>query len=73
MSYSRADRASVVAFTEALASRGKRAWVDLENIPPSAEWMAEIRTAIDAADGYLVSCLLTSPARPSALRSWSMR
>jgi WD40 repeat protein len=54
VSYSRADRASVVALTDGLAARGKRAWVDLEDIPPSAEWMSEIRTAIDAADGYLV-------------------
>jgi WD40 repeat protein len=44
----------VVALTEGLAERGKRAWVDLEDIPPSAEWMAEIRSAIDGADGYLV-------------------
>ena len=55
VSYSRADRDDVVRLTEGLASRGKRAWVDLESIPPSAEWMAEIRSAIDAADGYLVA------------------
>jgi WD40 repeat protein len=54
ISYSRADRDAVVALTRALEERGKRAWVDLEDIPPSAEWMAEIRSAIDAADGYLV-------------------
>ncbi len=54
VSYSRADRDDVVRLTHGLASRGKRAWVDLESIPPSAEWMAEIRSAIDAADGYLV-------------------
>jgi TIR domain len=55
VSYSRADRDAVVRLTEGLASKGKRAWVDLEDIPPSAEWMAEIRSAIDAADGYLVA------------------
>jgi WD40 repeat protein len=54
VSYSRADRDAVVGLTEGLATRGKRAWVDLEDIPPSAEWMAEIKGAIDAADGYLV-------------------
>jgi hypothetical protein len=54
VSYSRADRASVVALTERLTSVGKRAWVDLEDIPPSAEWMTEIHGAIAAADGYLV-------------------
>jgi WD40 repeat protein len=55
VSYSRADRGAIVALTRALAERGKRAWVDLEDIPPSAEWMAEIRAAIEAADGYLVA------------------
>lgn len=59
VSYSRADRERVVALTQALAERGKRAWVDLEDIPPSAEWMAEIKAAIEAADGYLV---VVSPA-----------
>ena len=55
VSYSRADRDAVVRLTEGLASKGKRAWVDLEDIPPSAEWMAEIRQAIEGADGYLVA------------------
>ena len=63
VSYSRADRDRVVELTQTLASRGKRAWVDLEDIPPSAEWMAEIRSAIDAADGYLVA------VSPDAARS----
>ena len=54
VSYSRADRERVVELTRALAARGKRAWVDLEDIPPSAEWMAEIRSAIESADDYLV-------------------
>jgi hypothetical protein len=52
--YSRADREAAIALTQGLAERGKRAWVDLEDIPPSAEWMTEIRSAIEAADGYLV-------------------
>ena len=54
VSYSRADREVVVELTDRLTVAGKRAWVDLEDIPPSAEWMAEIRTAIEAADGCLV-------------------
>ena len=63
VSYSRADRQRVIELTQALAARGKRAWMDLEDIPPSAEWMAEIRSAIDAADGYLVA------VSPDAARS----
>jgi WD40 repeat protein len=54
VSYSRSDREVVVDLVEGLTARGKRCWVDLEDIPPSAEWMAEIRRAIEGADGYLV-------------------
>jgi hypothetical protein len=39
VSYSRADREIVVALTGKLSAAGKKAWVDLEDIPPSAEWM----------------------------------
>ena len=59
VSYSRNDRETVVRLTTALEDRGKRCWVDLQDIPPSAEWMAEIRRAIEGADGYLV---VISPA-----------
>ena len=54
VSYSRTDREAVVELVGGLEERGLKAWVDLEDIPPSAEWMAEIRAAIEASDGYLV-------------------
>ncbi len=54
VSYSRADREAVVAIVAGLDARGLKAWVDLEDIPPSAEWMAEIGSAIESSDGYLV-------------------
>jgi WD40 repeat protein len=54
VSYSRADRETAQALVAGLDARGVKAWVDLEDIPPSAEWMAEISAAIEAADGYLV-------------------
>ena len=54
---------------EELQARGLRAWVDLEDIPPSAEWMSEIQAAIEAADGYLVLRVPTQPAPPSVPRS----
>jgi hypothetical protein len=34
----------------ALKEHGRNAWVDWEDIPPSAEWMQEINSAIEAAD-----------------------
>ena len=54
VSYSRADRAFVQWLSQALADRGRRTWVDWQNIPPSAEWMAEIRAAIDAANAFVL-------------------
>ena len=54
VSYSRADREVVVELVAGLDARGLKAWVDLEDIPPSAEWMGEIRAAIEASDGHLV-------------------
>ena len=53
ISYARADQPFVRRLTEALVGEGRRAWVDWADIPPTAEWMVEIRAAIDAADTYL--------------------
>jgi len=53
VSYSRADRAFVKRLTQALRAEGRGSWVDWEGIAPSAEWMAEIREAIDAADTFV--------------------
>ena len=71
VSYARADREIVVELVASLDARGLRTWVDLEDIPPSAEWMGEIRAAIEAADGYLVSSPPPSPAQRSVPRSSS--
>ncbi len=53
ISYSRADRAFAQHLTERLESRGRTAWVDWIDIPPSAEWMAEIQRAIEAVDAFV--------------------
>lgn len=38
-------------------ARGRDLWVDLEDIPPTAEWLAAIRSAIEAAHSivYIIS------------------
>jgi WD40 repeat protein len=54
ISYSRRDIDFVRRLHDALQRAGRDAWVDWEGIPPSAEWMKEIHTAIDAADTFLV-------------------
>ena len=53
ISYARADQAFVRALSAVLERRQRQAWVDWEGIPPSAEWMAEIEAAIDAADTFV--------------------
>ncbi len=53
LSYSRKDPAFVESLVEALTPRGLEPWVDLEGIPPTAEWLDEIYTAIDNADAFV--------------------
>jgi WD40 repeat protein len=49
ISYSRRDESFVRALVDALSQRGRDAWVDWDDIPPTAEWMREIHAGIDAA------------------------
>jgi WD40 repeat protein len=53
VSYSRRDAALVRRLSEGLEARGKDVWVDLNDIMPSAPWMAEIRAAIAEADSVV--------------------
>ncbi|MFN8149206.1 MAG: toll/interleukin-1 receptor domain-containing protein [Candidatus Nanopelagicales bacterium] len=59
ISYSRTDREAALALADGLRGRGRTLWVDWEGIPPTAEWMSEIRRGIDRAQGVL---FLLSPA-----------
>ncbi len=53
ISYSRRDKDFVARLHDALAAREYQVWVDWEDIPPSAEWFAEIRAGVDGADGFI--------------------
>ena len=53
VSYSRVDGDFVRHLTGALRESGRDSWVDWEGIAPSAEWMVEIREAIEAADTFV--------------------
>ena len=53
VSYSRRDDAFVRQLHERILARGRETWVDWEGIPPSADWMREIREAIDAAEAVV--------------------
>jgi WD40 repeat protein len=53
ISYSRQDREFVRRLHESLAACDRDTWVDWEDIPPTAEWLAEIFAAIEGANAFL--------------------
>jgi WD40 repeat protein len=53
ISYSRKDKAFVSRLFEALESAGRNIWLDVKDIPPNAEWMAEISRSIESANDFL--------------------
>lgn len=59
ISYSRKDTEFARKLTEHLEAEGLEAWVDWQDIPPSADWMNEIKTGIEEADIFV---FLVSPA-----------
>src|SRR5690349_8855838 len=54
ISYARKDQAFVRRLQAALAARELEAWVDWKDIPPTAEWMQDVREAIEGADTFLL-------------------
>jgi WD40 repeat protein len=63
LSYSRKDGPAVRRLAAALESQRVGAWVDWEDIPPSAQWWREICTAIESVDAFV--CVMS----PDALAS----
>lgn len=53
VSYSRKDREFVLRLNQALEKRDYDVWVDLEDIPPTANWMEEVRSGIERSDAYV--------------------
>jgi WD40 repeat protein len=53
ISYSRKDQAFVQRLHQALQDRGREAWIDWKDIPPTAEWLLEVYGGIEAADTFL--------------------
>ena len=53
ISYSRKDVAFAQQLYDALTQSGRECWIDLKGIPPTAEWLEEIRGAIDGADAFV--------------------
>ncbi len=64
ISYSRKNKDFVLQLVESLKQRGIDVWIDLDAIPPSAEWWQSIKDGIDGAHTFvpiLTPELLTSP------------
>ena len=53
ISYSRKDGDFVRKLADALATRGRKPWVDWKDIPLTSEWQREILRNIDEADDFL--------------------
>lgn len=53
ISYSRKNRDFAAKLVDALRAKGREAWIDLESIPPSAEWWDEIKRGIDSANTFV--------------------
>lgn len=53
VSYSRKDKTFTRKLVDGLQQSGKSVWIDWENIPLTADWMAEIEAGIEAADNFI--------------------
>ena len=53
ISYSRRDIDFVRHLFDQLKARDRDAWADWQDIPPTADWLAEIYSGIEAANTFL--------------------
>jgi WD40 repeat protein len=53
VSYARVDAPFVRKLHDALRAREREAWVDLDDIPPSAEWLKEVFSGIEGSDTFV--------------------
>jgi WD40 repeat protein len=68
ISYAREDQPFVRRLQSALEHRDLSAWVDWEDIPPTAEWMREVEAAIEGSDSLLFVVSPDSVASPTCRR-----
>jgi hypothetical protein len=53
ISYSRKDIAFARLLHQALKENDLETWIDWQDIPPSADWLAEVYEAIEGADAFV--------------------
>ena len=61
ISYSRPDIDFVRHPFDQLTARDREPWADWQDIPPTADWLAEIYSGIEAANSFL---FIISPDSP---------
>jgi len=56
ISYSRKDKDFVIPLEEVIRTHGRErdTWIDWNDIPPTADWLAEIYDAIESAKSFLI-------------------
>ena len=65
ISYARKDEPFARQMYAALEKIGRTTWIDWEGIPPSAEWLQEIYSAIEAADAII--CVISASSVDSKI------
>lgn len=65
VSYAREDVEFVRALVAGLERRGHEAWLDADDIPPSAQWRDEVKSAIERANAFL---FVVSPDSVSSIQ-----
>ncbi len=60
ISYSRKDIAFAHILHDALKAKNLNTWIDWQDIPPSADWLAEVYRAIEGADTFVFILSQTS-------------
>lgn len=64
LSYSRTDLSFAKKLYDALRARNRDAWVDLEGIAPSEDWLQKLHAAIDATPAFVFIISSASVASP---------
>ncbi|MCD6576867.1 MAG: SUMF1/EgtB/PvdO family nonheme iron enzyme [Anaerolineaceae bacterium] len=67
ISYSRKDITFVRFLHQALKDNQFDAWIDWQNIPPSADWLAEVYQAIEQSDTFIF--IISNPSLASEICS----
>lgn len=70
LSYAREDSDFVAQLVATLTRHGKEVWLDVEAIPPAADWAARIRAGIAQARAFVFVLSPDSLASPVCEREW---